>query len=112
MPELTGRLREERAARARHAVTEERVRTARELHDMVAHHLSVISVQAGLAEYVVDFDPATARASLTTIGSTGRETLEKMRGLLPVLRIAPVPGAWVAATILGVAQGGSLGLGL
>ncbi|MET9399973.1 histidine kinase [Kitasatospora sp. NPDC002965] len=50
LSELTGRLREERAARAWHAVTEERVRTARELHDVVAHHLSAISVQAGLAE--------------------------------------------------------------
>ncbi|MEW2292312.1 histidine kinase [Streptomyces sp. NPDC006743] len=86
---LTARLRAEEGARARHAVTEERLRIARELHDVVAHHLSVVSVQSGLARYVFDSDAAKARAALHTIEDTARETLEEMRGLLQVLRVSP-----------------------
>ncbi|MFC4327911.1 sensor histidine kinase [Streptomyces andamanensis] len=86
---LTARLRAEEGARARHAVTEERLRIARELHDVVAHHLSVVSVQSGLARYVFDSDPARARAALCVIEDTARETLEEMRGLLQVLRVGP-----------------------
>ncbi|MEV4927531.1 sensor histidine kinase [Streptomyces roseoverticillatus] len=89
LAELTARLREEQEARARHAVTEERLRIARELHDVVAHHLSVLSVQSGLASYVFDSDPETARGALDTIHSTARRSLEEMRGLLQVLRISP-----------------------
>nr|BFD86229.1 hypothetical protein StreXyl84_56300 [Streptomyces sp. Xyl84] len=86
---LTARLRAEEGARARHAVTEERLRIARELHDVVAHHLSVVSVQSGLARYVFDSDAEKARAALHTIEDTARETLEEMRGLLQVLRVSP-----------------------
>ncbi|MFH8222083.1 sensor histidine kinase [Streptomyces sp. NPDC018057] len=86
---LTARLRAEEGARARHAVTEERLRIARELHDVVAHHLSVVSVQSGLARYVFDTDTARARAALCVIEDTARETLEEMRGLLQVLRVGP-----------------------
>ncbi|MFB7593388.1 sensor histidine kinase [Streptomyces sp. NPDC056160] len=86
---LTARLRAEEGARARHAVTEERLRIARELHDVVAHHLSVVSVQSGLARYVFDTDAAKARSALRTIEDTARETLEEMRGLLQVLRVSP-----------------------
>ncbi|MFF1486704.1 sensor histidine kinase [Streptomyces sp. NPDC058319] len=86
---LTARLRAEEGARARHAVTEERLRIARELHDVVAHHLSVVSVQSGLARYVFDTDAARARAALCVIEDTARETLEEMRGLLQVLRVGP-----------------------
>ncbi|MGK5545112.1 sensor histidine kinase [Streptomyces sp. URMC 127] len=89
LAELTARLREEQEARARHAVTEERLRIARELHDVVAHHLSVLSVQSGLASYVFDSDPGTARGALDTIHTTARQSLEEMRGLLQVLRISP-----------------------
>ncbi|MFI9251814.1 sensor histidine kinase [Streptomyces sp. NPDC053069] len=84
---LTARLRAEEGARARHAVTEERVRIARELHDVVAHQLSVVSVQSGLARYVFDTDAAKAREALHTIEGTTREALEEMRGLLHVLRV-------------------------
>ncbi|MFJ8744415.1 sensor histidine kinase [Embleya sp. NPDC127516] len=83
---LTARLAREQEARARRAVTDERVRIARELHDVVAHHVSVISVQAGLAEYVLTSDPPTAEAALRTIGETTRETLDEMRRMLMLLR--------------------------
>ncbi|MEV0198491.1 sensor histidine kinase [Nonomuraea sp. NPDC050691] len=84
---LSERLRQEQEDRARRAVTEERVRIARELHDVVAHHMSVIVIQAGLARYVLGSDPATARGALTTIADTGSEAMGEMRRLLSVLRI-------------------------
>ncbi|MFD8595166.1 sensor histidine kinase [Kitasatospora sp. NPDC059646] len=89
LAELTERLRQEQELRARHAVVEERVRIARELHDVVAHHLSALAVQAGLAGYVFDSDPPAAKAALASIGATSREALEEMRSLLRVLRLAP-----------------------
>ncbi|MEY9968916.1 signal transduction histidine kinase [Streptacidiphilus sp. MAP12-16] len=86
---LTEQLRREQEQRARQAVTEERVRIARELHDVVAHHMSVISVQAGLAGYVFSTDPPTARGALGTIAATSREALEEMRRMLALLRVGP-----------------------
>ncbi|WP_245599300.1 sensor histidine kinase [Embleya scabrispora] len=83
---MTVRPAREQEARARRAVTDERVRIARELHDVVAHHVSVISVQAGLAEYVLTSDPPTAEAALRTIGETTRETLDEMRRMLMLPR--------------------------
>ncbi|MFE7467870.1 sensor histidine kinase [Streptomyces sp. NPDC057499] len=83
---LADQLRREQEERSRHAVTYERVRIARELHDVVAHHLSVVSVQAGLAQYVFDSDRDTARGAVETIASTGREALEEVRRLLVLLR--------------------------
>ncbi|MGW4564714.1 sensor histidine kinase [Streptomyces sp. NPDC004561] len=84
--ELTRRLRAEQAERARRAVAEERGRIARELHDVVAHHMSVVSVQAGLARFVFDSDPAKARGALGTIADTSGEALEELRRMLQVLR--------------------------
>ncbi|AQZ62041.1 hypothetical protein BKM31_11655 [[Actinomadura] parvosata subsp. kistnae] len=84
---LTERLRQEQEDKARRAVTEERMRIARELHDVVAHHMSVIVIQAGLARYVLGSDPATARGALATIAGTGSEALGEMRRLLSILRI-------------------------
>ncbi|WP_327392972.1 sensor histidine kinase [Streptomyces sp. NBC_01186] len=84
---LAEQLRKERAGAERRAVAEERVRIARELHDVVAHHMSVISVQAGLAGYVFDSDPQTARGALGTISDTSGEALAELRRLLAVLRI-------------------------
>ena len=72
---------------AARAVADERVRIARELHDIVAHHMSVISLQAGVAQYVLDTDLATARKAITTVGDTSREALTEMRRLLDVLRV-------------------------
>jgi signal transduction histidine kinase len=71
---------------AERAVAEERVRIAHELHDVVSHHLSVISVQANLARYVFESSPDTARAALDTITGTTTEALDELRRLLSVLR--------------------------
>ncbi|MEU9099238.1 histidine kinase [Streptomyces sp. NPDC048361] len=97
--ELARRLRVEQADRARREVLAERGRIARELHDVVAHHMSVISVQAGLAGFVFASDPPTARAALATISGTSAEALEELRRMLQVLREvedeapgAPMPG--------------------
>ncbi|MFB6839087.1 sensor histidine kinase [Streptomyces sp. NPDC056361] len=84
---LTRRLQVEQETRASQAVTEERVRIARELHDVVAHHMSVVSLQAGMASYVFEGDPATARRALDTIAATSREALEELRRLLVLLRV-------------------------
>ncbi|WSD60532.1 histidine kinase [Actinacidiphila glaucinigra] len=86
---LTEQLRTEQQDRAREAVAEEQARIARELHDVVAHHMSVISVQAGMAAYVFHTSPQTARGALDTISDTSREALQEMRRMLKVLRAGP-----------------------
>jgi signal transduction histidine kinase len=86
--ELTEQLRRGREELARAAVMEERVRIARELHDVVAHHMSVISVHAGLGRYVLSADPATVGDALDTIALTSRQAMQEMRRLLAVLRVA------------------------
>ncbi|MEU9387991.1 sensor histidine kinase, partial [Streptomyces sp. NPDC048279] len=83
---LSRHLKAEQAERARRAVAEERGRIARELHDVVAHHMSVISVQAGLARFVFESDPGKARGALGTIADTSGEALEELRRMLHVLR--------------------------
>ncbi|WP_433349244.1 sensor histidine kinase [Microtetraspora malaysiensis] len=86
---------------ARQSVTDERMRIARELHDVVAHGMSVVTVQAGFGALVIDDRPQEARAALTAIETTGRQSLAEMRRLLGVLReedrsegpdLAPAPG--------------------
>jgi signal transduction histidine kinase len=79
------RLQEEAASKA---VAEERLRIARELHDVVAHSMSVIAVQAGYGQYVIDTQPADARSALGAIQVTSREALEEMRRMLGALRHA------------------------
>ncbi|MEU6313136.1 sensor histidine kinase [Streptomyces sp. NPDC047014] len=86
LAELTLQLQREQELRAQHAIARERLRIARELHDVVAHHLSALAVQAGLAEYVFASDPAAARQAVVSVGSSSRQALEEMRGLLGVLR--------------------------
>ncbi|CAM5437006.1 ATPase [Streptomyces spiroverticillatus] len=115
---LARRLREEQEERARREVYEERGRIARELHDVVAHHMSVISVQSGLAQFVFASDPPTARAALGTIADTSAEALEEMRRMLRLLRApddrddenapdAPMPGlARLAEMVERVRAGG------
>jgi signal transduction histidine kinase len=73
---------------ARRDVTEERMRIARELHDVVAHSMSVITVQAAFGALVVGDESPDARAALTAIESTGRQTLTELRALVGVLRTA------------------------
>jgi len=76
----------ERAQLGRVAVAEERARIARELHDIVAHSLSVIVLQAQGAEYAFDRDPDRSRAALRTIGTTGADALDEIRQLVRILR--------------------------
>ncbi|GAA3396410.1 sensor histidine kinase [Cryptosporangium minutisporangium] len=80
------RLERERDALARLAVVEERGRIARDLHDVVAHSLSVVVLQADGARHVLETDPARAARALEVIGRTGREATAEMRRLLGVLR--------------------------
>jgi len=80
-------------ASAEAAVAEERARISRELHDVVAHALSVIVVQAGAAEQMVEDDSAYVRAALDRIRHTGTNTLAEMRRLVTMLREDDVPGA-------------------
>ncbi len=68
------------------AVTEERLRIARELHDVVAHHVSVIGIQAAAARRVMGRDPAAAERSLEGIEGSSRDAVTSMRGLLGTLR--------------------------
>jgi len=70
------------------AVAQERLRIARELHDVVAHSMSVIAVQAGYGQYVIDTQPADARTALGAIQATSREALDEMRRMLGALRQA------------------------
>ncbi|MEU7386221.1 sensor histidine kinase [Streptomyces tanashiensis] len=87
------------AERARRTLLEERARIARELHDVVAHHMSVITVQADSAPYRIPQLPEAAREEFTSIAASARESLAEMRRLLSVLRSdgsegerAPQPG--------------------
>ncbi|MFE6228513.1 MULTISPECIES: sensor histidine kinase [unclassified Streptomyces] len=87
------------AERARRTLLEERARIARELHDVVAHHMSVITVQADSAPYRIPELPEAAREEFASIAGSARESLTEMRRLLAVLRSdggegerAPQPG--------------------
>ena len=71
---------------ARRRVDEERLRIARELHDVTAHSLSIIAVQSGAALHVIDEKPAEARSALVAIRKTSREALQELRDVLGVLR--------------------------
>jgi len=93
------RLERDRVQAARDAVTAERARIARELHDVVAHAVSVMVVQAGAARTVLEKDPDAARRALREIERTGRTGLTELRRLLDVLKtdadevaLAPQPG--------------------
>ncbi|MFD7492725.1 sensor histidine kinase [Streptomyces sp. NPDC059832] len=86
LEERAARLEREREAQSKVAVAAERARIARELHDVVAHNVSVMVVQADGAAYVMDAAPDQAKQALETISSTGRQALAEMRRLLGVLR--------------------------
>lgn len=86
LEERATRLEKEREAQSKVAVAAERARIARELHDVVAHNVSVMVVQADGAAYVLDTAPDQAKKALETISSTGRQALAEMRRLLGVLR--------------------------
>jgi signal transduction histidine kinase len=88
---LNRQLASERESRARGAVAEERSRIARELHDVIAHAVSVMVVQAGAARRVTDSRPDQAKDAMTLIESTGRQALAEMRDLVGVLRDVDEP---------------------
>jgi signal transduction histidine kinase len=98
------RLELEREALAREAVAVERARIARELHDVVAHHVSVMVLQAGAAQATLPPDATVAAQSIEAIRLTGREAMAEMRRLLGLLRSeesldgAPAEGAGVERT--------------
>ncbi len=86
--------------RAQRSVAEERLRIARELHDVVAHSLSVIAVQSGVGRHVIDEQPAQAKIALAAVETTSRSALDELRRMLGVLRhddqrvpsLTPAPG--------------------
>ena len=97
LEERAARLERDREDKAAAAVSEERTRIARELHDVVAHYVSVAVVQASGARRVLDRDPAAARAALEAVETAGRTALIEMRRMLEVLRtddpgLGPQPG--------------------
>jgi signal transduction histidine kinase len=101
LEDRAARLEREQDAQARAAVAAERARIARELHDVIAHNVSVMVVQADGASYALDTDPGRAADALAAISATGRQALAEMRRLLGVLRrdedgdshgLAPQPG--------------------
>ncbi|MFC8708440.1 sensor histidine kinase [Streptomyces sp. NPDC057197] len=104
--ELTVRLRAEQAERARREVAGERVRIARELHDVIAHHMAVITIQAGLARFVLDTDTRTARQALTTVGAAGGEALAELRRMLGLLRAEGAEGVGGTGGTCGLREGG------
>ncbi len=97
--ERTVELEREREENARRAVFDERVRIARELHDVVAHHVSMMGVQAGAARVVIGQDPVRAKEALASIESSSRQAVSELHRLLGFLRqagdaddLAPSPG--------------------
>jgi signal transduction histidine kinase len=88
---LAEQLAEEREQRAREAVAAERVRLARELHDVVGHAMSVIAVQADAAAKVLPVDPDRAAEPLADIQTTARGALDEMRRLVGLLRVSDEP---------------------
>jgi signal transduction histidine kinase len=89
----------EMAERARRRTSDERLRIARDLHDVLAHNISLINVQAGVALHLIDEQPAQARTALANIKIASREALQELRSALDALRYGderatrtPAPG--------------------
>jgi signal transduction histidine kinase len=117
LEDRAARLERERDAQARIAAVAERARIARELHDVIAHNVSVMVVQADGASYALAGDPDRAREALGAISATGRQALAEMRRLLGVLRReeagagserAPQPGIGELSALLDQARGAGL----
>jgi signal transduction histidine kinase len=86
LEERAARLEREREENARRAVADEQARIARELHDVIAHNVSVMTIQAAAGGDVFETHPARAREALGSIESTGRDALTELRRLLGALR--------------------------
>jgi len=115
------RLEAERGAQASRAVVEERSRIARELHDVVAHSLSVMTVQAGAARRLLDRSGADpqVREAIATVEATGREALTELRRAVGVLReegesvgLSPQPGVADLPSLVARAQEAGLSVEL
>lgn len=108
---------ESSAAAAERAVASERARIARELHDVVAHHMSVVALQTGVAGYVLTTDRTAARVAITSAASAAREALADMGRMLGALRaddgldsanLAPQPGLTDLAQLVDTMRGAGL----
>ena len=119
LQERTRMLEREREDRDRAAVAAERLRIARELHDVVAHSMSVIAVQAGVGRHVIDTDVGAASDALGVIETTSRGALTEMRRMLGVLRqgdeaaaLHPMPGLADIPTLVAETRRAGLGVTL
>jgi signal transduction histidine kinase len=99
LQQRAAQLEADQQAQARAAVAAERARIARELHDVIAHSVSVMVIQAGAAEQLLEDTPERARGPLEAVQDTGRQTILELRRLLGILRedgqelsLAPQPG--------------------
>ena len=108
LEDRAARLERERDAQAQIAAAAERARIARELHDVVAHNVSVMVVQADGASYALGTDPDRAREALAAISATGRQALAEMRRLLGVLRREEEGGSSGRAPPPGIGELGEL----
>ncbi len=116
LEERAERLERERDALAQVAVATERARIAREMHDVVAHHVSVMVVQADGAAFALDDSPDKARQAMSAISRTGRQALTEMRRLLGVLRTAdigpamlePMPGVGELGDLVAQTEAGGI----
>ncbi len=113
--ERAARMERERDAQAAIAAAAERTRIAREMHDVVAHSLSVMVAQADGAGYVMDSSPDKARRAIATVAETGRQALTEMHRLLGVLRsthveedLTPQPGVDQLDALIGRTQSAGL----
>jgi signal transduction histidine kinase len=101
---------------AQSSLAEERLQIARELHDIVAHSLSVIAIQSGVGGHVLDMQPEEARKALAAVESTSRSALEELRRVLEVLRrddagepsLLPSPGLADIDRLLGQCRAAGL----
>jgi signal transduction histidine kinase len=119
LEDRAARLERERDAQAQVAAAAERARIARELHDVIAHNVSVMVVQADGASYALRSDTERAATALAAISRTGRQALAEMRRLLGVLRsgdeevgLAPVPGLDQLRELLGQARDAGMSVSL
>jgi signal transduction histidine kinase len=119
LEDRAARLERERDAQAQIAAAAERARIARELHDIIAHNVSVMVVQADGASYALRSEPERTAQALIAISQTGRHALAEMRRLLGVLRsgdeqadLAPVPGLDQLRELLDQARGAGMSVSL
>ena len=92
------RAEESRELEAQRRVIEERLRIARDVHDLVAHHIAVVNVQSGVAGHLLESDPKAAAEALDVVRSAASTVLDELGGLLDVLRSADEPGDPTAPT--------------